>query len=65
MTTDELIAIGFEHHGDGLRAPGGTGVAVTPLNGRCLRFKIELPSGSVLSFVVAQVALKKEEGVKC
>jgi hypothetical protein len=62
MTADDLIAIGFENRGSELRAPAGSSICLVPLNGsRCLRVRIELPSGNALTFVVAQVALRIEE----
>lgn len=61
MTVDDLVNIGFEHRAGELRAPDGASVAVVPLDGRWLRFKIELSNGNALNFVVAQVAIKIEE----
>jgi len=61
MIADDLTAIGFARRDGELRAPDGARVTVTPLDSRCLRFKIELSNGNALHFVVAQVAIKIEE----
>jgi len=61
MNVHDLMTLGFAQQGDSLRAPDGARVTVTPLDSRCLRFKIELSNGNALNFVVAQVAIKIEE----
>jgi len=58
VTADHLIAIGFERCGGDLLAPDGSNVCFTPLNGRCYRLRIELPSGGAVSAVIAGLAIK-------
>jgi hypothetical protein len=60
MNVDRLIELGFERRGGDLRAPAGTGVSLTPLDGRCCRVTIALPTGDAVTFVVAAVALRTE-----
>jgi hypothetical protein len=56
MIERDLIAIGFQPHGDGsLHSPGR--LTLTP-SGGFYRLSIELPSGEILSCHVARVALK-------
>ena len=64
MNARDLTAIGFEDHGDALRAPEGSAVCFVPLDARCFRLSIRLPSGGGVECVVAAVALRcntKEE----
>jgi hypothetical protein len=63
MTIDDLRALGFEQRGGALRAPAGTGVNLTALDGRCFRVTIELPTGGTVSAVISALALRstKEE----
>jgi hypothetical protein len=59
-----LCALGFELHPDGtLIAPAGTTITLAPVQG-FYRLAIALPTGDVVSCVVAGVALKINEGAK-
>jgi hypothetical protein len=64
MTPSDLHALGFEVHGDVLRAPDGTGVNVTVLDARCFRLVITLPNGNIISAVIAGLAIKVEEAAR-
>ena len=62
MTEPDLIAIGFQPHGDDtLHSPGR--VTLTP-SGGFYRVSIELPGGDALVCHVARVALKASKGEK-
>jgi hypothetical protein len=58
MTPADLHAQGFEVRDGALRAPDGSSVCFTPLNGRCFRLVVTLPTGSTVTAVVAALALK-------
>jgi hypothetical protein len=60
VTANDLAALGFEEHGDVLRAPGGSNISLFPLDGRCYRVTIALPNGGAVTCVVAAVALRIE-----
>jgi hypothetical protein len=64
MIERELVAIGFQPHGDGsLHGPGR--VVLTPSGDAYYRLSIELPGGDVVTCHVAKVALKvRREEVK-
>jgi hypothetical protein len=62
MIERNLMAIGFQPHGDGtLHSPGR--VTLTP-SGGFYRVSIELPGGEILSCHIAKVALKISKGEK-
>jgi len=60
MNADQLIELGSAQRDGELLAPGGSNVCFTPLNGRCYRLRIELPSGGAVSAVIAGLAIKVE-----
>jgi len=60
MNVDDLVRLGFENRDGALRAPSGCSVSFVPLDARCYRVRIEMPSGGVLHFVVAAVAIRSE-----
>jgi len=62
MNARDLAALGFEERDGELRAPAGSTACFVPLEGnRCLRLVIALPTGGVVTAVVAAVALRSEE----
>jgi len=63
MRTRALVTLGFDLHGDELRAPANSTITLTEMGGLAgprsyYRLAIALPSGAKVSCVVAAIAVK-------